>query len=377
MQPPNLPASDANNRKPSLKDRLRRLPVVGAVLSWVYAIVRINPNRRHILLDLAELRDLLQTHHVQVSERLNRYDALGLEGMQIGQRLERLESADSMTRLGALEKSLASLHAASVQQETRITALTQELRRTPQVAPVQVATRPLADPVATTFDLDSFYVEFEGLFRGSREDIQGRLKVYLPQVARLAGNPDARVVDVGCGRGEWLELLSQQGIKAVGIDLNSDMVGECRSRGLQAECADAVAWLRQQPEGSLAAVTGFHIIEHLPFETMIALFDAALHALCDEGFIIFETPNPENVLVGSCNFYYDPTHRHPLVPVVMEFMARQRGFAHAEILRLHPFPEEMQVAEDTEAARRINKLFYGPQDFAVLAWKSKPAVQAK
>ncbi|MGH8807152.1 MAG: methyltransferase domain-containing protein, partial [Noviherbaspirillum sp.] len=100
-------------------------------------------------------------------------------------------------------------------------------------------------------------------------------------------------------------------------------------------------------------------------------FDASLRALRPDGLIIFETPNPENASVGSCNFYSDPTHRHPLVPDVMEFIARQRGFAKAEILRLHPYPEFLRVQEDSDTARRLNHLFYGPQDFSVLAWKTR------
>ncbi len=357
----------------SLRQRIRALPVIGPTLAWLYGIVRLNAIRRHIAFDIAELRELQQSHLLQLSERLERIDALDIGGrlnalddMQLAQRLAQLEGADSANRLARIEQLLGAVQAANIERDNRIAALAQELRRNPRPVPVAASGMPAA--VADSgFDMDSFYVEFEGKFRGTREDIQNRLKVYLPHVAALSG---ARVVDIGCGRGEWLELLQQQGVDAIGIDSNADMVESCRERGLQAECADAVAWLRQQPAGSLAAVTGFHIIEHLPFDTLIALFDAALHALRPDGFVIFETPNPENVSVGSCNFYYDPTHRHPLVPVVIEFMARQRGFARAEILRLHPHPESMHIAEDSEAARRINQLFYGPQDFALLAWKT-------
>jgi O-antigen chain-terminating methyltransferase len=178
------------------------------------------------------------------------------------------------------------------------------------------------------------------------------------------------MVDVGCGRGEWLGLLQQQGFHVTGIDLNPDMVSYCTALGLQAQCMDAVAYLRGQPENSLALVTGFHIIEHLPFEILLNLLDAALRALRPDGLVIFETPNPENLIVGACNFYYDPTHRHPIVPVVAQFMAQQRGFAKAEILRLHPYPQDHLLAEDSEIAKRVNQAFYGPQDYAVVAWKT-------
>jgi O-antigen chain-terminating methyltransferase len=176
-------------------------------------------------------------------------------------------------------------------------------------------------------------------------------------------------VDVGCGRGEWLELLGELGIPALGIDMNAAMVDACIASGCAAKVDDAIAYLQQQPAGCLAGVTGFHIIEHLPFETLIALFDAAYAALADGGILIFETPNPENMIVGSCNFYYDPTHRNPIVPAVAEFIATQRGFSKAEILRLHPFPEDYRVKGEGFSGDIINKFFFGAQDFALIAWK--------
>ncbi len=102
---------------------------------------------------------------------------------------------------------------------------------------------------------------------------------------------------------------------------------------------------------------------------MIALFDAARHALCPGGVIIFETPNPENLKVGACNFYFDPTHLHPIVPQVAEFMARQRGFAHAEILRLHPYPDDHLLHGGTAVEALINKELFGAQDYAVIGRK--------
>jgi hypothetical protein len=152
--------------------------------------------------------------------------------------------------------------------------------------------------------------------------------------------------------------------------MNNAMVDLCRARGLDAICADAIAHLNRQPPGSVAAVTGFHIIEHLPFESLLALFDATLRVLQPGGLVIFETPNPENMIVGSCSFHYDPTHRHPIAPALAEFIARQRGFARTEILRLNAFPENALIVEDSEVARRVNRAFYGPQDYAVLAWKA-------
>jgi SAM-dependent methyltransferase len=218
--------------------------------------------------------------------------------------------------------------------------------------------------------LDSFYVEFEDNFRGTAEDITSRLSVYLPYLQQFSDDQSVTVVDIGCGRGEWLGLLKKNQINALGIDMNAAMVEACEEQGLSAVCMDAISYLRQQPAASLAAITGFHIIEHLPFKVLLSLFDAALHALRPDGLIIFETPNPENLSVGACNFYFDPTHLNPIVPAVAQFMAKQRGFAKADILRLHPYPDDFMLAEDSELAVRVNRALYGPQDFAVIAWKT-------
>ncbi len=307
---------------------------------------------------------LAQFDHANIANRLNRLDVL-----DISNRLNGFDVINIANRLSQFDAVLQDLHQRNLERDNRVAALLQTFATMPKVH----ASADAVVPAAASFgnaELDRFYLEFEGLFRGAPADIRERLSVYLPYVEALANEPDARLVDVGCGRGEWLELMRDSGIRAIGIDMNLAMVDMCRTRGLDVECTDAIAWLRQQPAGSVAVVTGFHLIEHLPFATLLELFDAALHALRPDGVLIFETPNPENLVVGACHFYYDPTHRNPIVPAVAEFIARQRGFAEAEIKRLNAYPESYLLPEDTEIARRINRAFYGPQDFAVIARKS-------
>jgi O-antigen chain-terminating methyltransferase len=110
-------------------------------------------------------------------------------------------------------------------------------------------------------------------------------------------------------------------------------------------------------------VTGFHIIEHLRFDLLVRLFDECRRVLRPGGCMLFETPNPENLVVGAYTFYFDPTHRHPLPPRMIEFVVRERGFADVEILRLHPRSEE--GVDDV----LLDKWFRGPTDYAVIAWK--------
>ena len=342
------------------KQRIRLIPILGPFAVWLNAILRLTTWRQQIALELEDLRRQQQTQHMCYSLLQERLDTD--ISNQLRQNAQRLQQAEDTLRLVKEQNN---------ERDNRIASLIQKMRQQMQATARDTArAQPEHAIVPTNIDLDTFYVEFEEKFRGTQEDIRNRLKIYLPFVAPFADVHDASVVDIGCGRGEWLGLLKEAGIRAIGIDLNSAMVDTCRSSGFSVECTNAIDWLRQQPEGSLAAVTGFHIIEHLSFEDLITLFDAALKALRDDGLIIFETPNPENLAVGACSFYSDPTHQHPIVPAVAEFIARQRGFAKAKILRLHPHPESSRLPEDNEIARRINHILYGAQDYAVLAWKT-------
>ncbi len=217
--------------------------------------------------------------------------------------------------------------------------------------------------------LNPLYVAFENRFRGTREDIKERLKVYLPYVEMIKHGRDAvTLLDAGCGRGEWLELMKEQGNTARGVDCNRLMVQQCTDQGFSAIEADAVEYLKKQAPGSLDIITGFHIVEHLPFKTVLDLFDTCLRALKPGGMIIVETPNPENLIVGACNFYTDPTHLHPLPPDTLQFLAEQRGFANIELLRLHTMREPGHPAgksADNDIVQRMNM----EQDYALIGYK--------
>ena len=180
------------------------------------------------------------------------------------------------------------------------------------------------------------------------------------------------ILDAGCGRGEWLDLLREQHLQASGVDLNRVLLAICRERGLPVEEADAIEYLRSLPEASLGAVTAFHLIEHLPLPRLLDLLDAAVRALKPGGVAVFETPNPNNIFVSSRYFYLDPTHRHPIPPQLGRFLAEARGLRRVEILELHPWPEAHHVDTRTggEVAGRFNECFYGPQDYAIIGWKA-------
>lgn len=219
--------------------------------------------------------------------------------------------------------------------------------------------------------LDAMYASFEDGFRGTREEIKDRLRVYMKVIEQAcAGTEEAPVLDLGCGRGEWLELLKENQKIARGVDLNQVFVSECQDLGLDIIEQDALSYMENIKTSSLGAVTGFHLIEHLPVKILIALLDETLRVLRPGGVVIFETPNPENIKVGSCNFYIDPTHRNPLPPITAKHLLEARGFVRCDIQRLHPFDEKDRNRDMVAGCPpELIEELYGPQDYAVIGHK--------
>ena len=284
--------------------------------------------------------------------------------------LERRLEALRLQDLARIDREIARLKAQQTVQEGRIALLIQARNASPELSG-NLPARLLRQE--EQHNMDALYAALEDEFRGSRQEIGERLSVYLPRLTEAGiGSESMPILDVGCGRGEWLELLREHQLHGTGIDLNRVVLAMCRERGLPAVEAEAIEHLRSLPEASLGAVTAFHVIEHLKLPQLLDLLDAAKRALKPGGVAIFETPNPNNMFVSSRYFYLDPTHRHPIPSLLGRFLAEARGFERVEILELHPWPEEHRLDTHTggDLAARFNDCFYGPQDYAIIAWKA-------
>ncbi len=227
------------------------------------------------------------------------------------------------------------------------------------------------------------YLELERRYRGTEEEIRERIAAYLPWLRKLPAGP---VLDVGCGRGEALALLRDQGIPARGIDSSARMVALCRERGLEAEEGDAFASLAALPEGSLAGVVSFHVIEHLPAGLLDRLVRLAYRALKPGGVLILETPNPLSMMVAARSFWLDPTHQRPVHPESLKLTYELAGFDPVERLDLRPYPDserlpEIDLAQLPEDQRlladrvnrlrdRLDELMFGYQDFGMVGTRS-------
>lgn len=346
---------------PALVRQLGQIPVIGYFVRLAIALVRLPKQVR----DQREFAGYVLSQNQQMADYINGVSVRLAEFSQTQSALLRqLEET--------FERQLSE-HAAETQRiepriEKRIAGERELIENQIEKLRVQIGllNADLHGASAKRLELDELYSALEDRFRGTREEIKERFKIYLPYVQ---GVPDADVIDLGSGRGEWLEILNEAGIKARGVERNRVSIAQCRERGFDVVDDDVISYLRSLADASVSAITGFHIIEHVSIDALVTLLDEVLRVLRPGGLAIFETPNPENVIVGSNFFYLDPTHKHPLPSELMEFLFDNRGFDRVEVLNLHPW-DSGRVAGEGELAERFNGLFYGPMDYAILGWKT-------
>ncbi len=233
--------------------------------------------------------------------------------------------------------------------------------------------RPAAAKPADPFEARE-YVAFEHRFRGESTEIRDRLGGY---VVHFTG--EGPIVELGCGRGEFLELARDAGLDARGVDDNAEMVSTCRERGLAVEEQDLFTYLKDVEEDSLGGIFAAQVIEHLPPAMLRETLAAAHRALRKGGRIVLETVNTKSVLALIESFYRDLTHQKPLHPETLDFLLRSCGFSDVVIEYRSPVSERAKLLsvspQDADARtlndnfRKLNAFLFGDQDYAAIATK--------
>lgn len=322
--------------------------------------------------------------------------AAGLSGLsdEILKRYESLLSRDQRYdgRLNDLATALATL------QQTSL-ALKRELARGVPAAsaPAVQAPAPAGQTAVAAPSADSGaqqmlandrlqshqYAGFEDLFRGSETEIRTRMADYVPIFAGAS-----EVVDVGCGRGEFLDLLRTAGISARGVDVNHEMVERCRAKGFDAVESDALTFLRAAAPGSVGGLIACQVVEHLQPDYLLHVLSAAADALRPGAPIVLETINPACWSAFFDSYVRDLTHVRPVHPDTLKFLVTAAGFSGAQVQWRSPYPEGGKLERLPDSVRdiaradhalkplvdtldrnveRLNGLFFGARDYAVVA----------
>jgi len=219
------------------------------------------------------------------------------------------------------------------------------------------------------------YEDFENHFRGPREDIKEFLSIYIKYFKEAD-----HVLDLGCGRGEFLELCEENGIPATGVDLYDKFVDYCTGKGFDVIEGDALDHLESCPDSSVGGLFMSQVVEHLTLDALVRLCHLAMTKLKPGAYVIMETPNPMSMAIYRNCFYIDPSHNKPVHPYTLEYLLRKAGFRDTNLIftessRTHEqFPH--LVSEGIENLEEFNKgmdrltdLMFGSQDYAVIARK--------
>ncbi|MCX7003399.1 MAG: methyltransferase domain-containing protein, partial [bacterium] len=227
---------------------------------------------------------------------------------------------------------------------------------------------------------DAVYLAFEDAYRGDETTITQRLERYLAIVKHCVTSPRDRILDLGCGRGEFVGLLEQHGMLAHGVDSNRHAVARARKHGLAVKHGDLFAELAHARDNSYAALAAFHVIEHLPFAQTAHLLRLAFKKLKPGGVLLLETPNILSLRVAASEFHKDPTHVCPVHPATLEYWLGQTGFTAVAVAYLNPFSSaessgllHAQLAPGThDILRTLDACIFGCRDCSVAAYKPQP-----
>lgn len=265
--------------------------------------------------------------------------------------------SQEMRRIDTLERGLVSIEKKSTHHGTTLPASQKNIE-------------PRENTSAQYYAID--YLDFENHFRGPRATIMESQKQYLSYFEGCS-----KVVDLGCGRGEFLELLLSSGIPATGVDIYEDFVAYCNVLGLNTVLDDGLHYLHliDRTDGIFVG----QVVEHLTVEQILELCDLAYQKLETGRYLIIETPNPRTLGIFANAFFIDPSHVKPVHPLTMEYFLRKSGFRDITILYTensksgqipHLNPDMENGNGDFDAAmQRVSDMLFGSQDYAVIARK--------
>ncbi len=305
------------------------------------------------------------------NQQLERYSNLAVDIANIKQNLESIavNVRNSNAQLEQIDSTL-DMHGVKIASLQKMGA--QDNTKAANQPVILAGSDGHIEPAAASYGgID--YFDFENHFRGSRAQIKKKQEIYLEYFQGRR-----HVLDLGCGRGEFLELLKEHGIQAYGVDLYEEFVVLCRQKKLQAVQEDAIAFLEQTEKAD--GIFAGQLIEHLPLEQLIRLTELAYEKLEPGAFLILETPNPMSLAIYTNSFYLDPSHNKPVHPLTMRYLLEKAGFLDITVIFTESSRLPVQIpkldiaqaagiAEFNDAMKEVERTLFGSQDYAIIAKK--------
>ena len=332
---------------------------------------------------LQRLRRLIRRADEPDAERQKNFNLVLLDLIDDVRRDVESVRRDLRGDLEAVQKDLAAAMAAesarlrelvtiaAKRNDALIAALDQKIETV--AVRVRDAVNPKVDgAVVSPHSPDVLYRRLEDALRGSEAEVRKDVE---PYVRFAAGQPP--VLDVGCGRGEFLLACREAGIKARGVDTNERSVADLRERGLNVTLAGVPECFASIEDGTLGSILAMHVVEHLPVDALFALFRESARVLRQGGLLMIETPNAESMLIAASDFWRDPTHLAPRHAAALTVLAREHGFEIEEIRAVHEVAEGAKIAvqpNDPPELQRViqamNDRLFAPQDLRVILRKA-------
>ena len=315
---------------------------------------KLSENEIHFLRGLAELQASFQ-HRVTLMDQHYR-EKMDAQNADFHAELARY-SEDVQTRLWVELAKVRTEYEALIHNELRVVRQKLSFARAVSEAAGTAAAAPASAGLAA---ID--WLRFADRFRGSEESVKQRQQLYAERFAGQSG-----VLDLGCGRGEMLDVLREAGISARGVDLHEESLALCASKGLEVEKADLFQYLDSLPDSSLGGVICAQVVEHLPPERLPDLVRLIHAKLRRNALVAIETPNPECLAIFATHFFVDPTHQRPVPAPLLTFYLEEAGFGAIEIARLSPAVDSMPSL--ARLPTDVRNDFFGSLDYAAFARK--------
>lgn len=356
-------SSQANPEAVPLKDAsLTPLKRLELYISAIFKLGRIERIAKSARAQGTQLSEQLAQQNSRIEAQTAQTKLLAEQSAKAAQALARDEVRELAIRHAELARNY-------VDMSRRLDKLLVSICREPQAAKEYPKARSNPSELSNTL-LDSFYRRLESKVGRTRDEVKSQQRFFLPDAEsaylRCAKKP---LLDLGCGRGEWLDLMHEDQMQAIGVDIDSLQVSDLEARGRNVHRQDALTFLRAQSDASFSCITSFHLIEYLSFADVFAIVGEAMRTLAPGGLLVFETLNVANFAEVGPSLFNNLTNNQPLSESVLTALFETYGFDPIEMHQLHPSKLLEEFLRRPDFDPDLAMILFAPRDLAIIGTK--------